>query len=81
MKFETVDFTHPNAGQTFVDALQHTGFALIENHPVSQTLLHTLYELWLQFFSNDEKHDYVIQDLLNQRIEEVSYLLPYQKRP
>ena len=62
MKFETVDFTHPDAGQTFVDALQHTGFALIENHPVSLTLLHTLYELWLQFFSNDEKHDYVIQD-------------------
>jgi isopenicillin N synthase-like dioxygenase len=62
MRVQTVDFTHPQAGQMFVNSLQQTGFALIKQHPVPKTLLQTLYSQWQQFFWGDDKHDYVIDE-------------------
>ena len=62
MKVQTVDFTHPQAGQMFVNSLQQTGFALIKQHPVPQTLLQTLYLQWQQFFWGDDKYDFVIDE-------------------
>ena len=62
MKVQTVDFTHPQAGQMFVASLQQTGFAIIKQHPVSETLLQTLYAQWQQFFLGDDKHDFVIDE-------------------
>ena len=65
MKMQTVDFTHPRAGQMFVDSLRQTGFALIKQHPVPETLLQTLYAQWQQFFLGDDKHDFVIDEPVN----------------
>ena len=62
MKVQTVDFTHPQAGQMFVASLQQTGFAIIKQHPVPETLLQTLYAQWQQFFLGDDKHDFVIDE-------------------
>ena len=59
MKILTIDFQSSDYGKVLVESLHHTGFAIIENHPISHTLINEVYTTWNQFFSSDIKNNYM----------------------
>ncbi len=59
MNVQTIDFDQPDVGEVFVRSLHETGFAVLRNHPVPKQLLDTLYKDWREFFSSDDKTDYL----------------------
>ncbi|MGI0117610.1 isopenicillin N synthase family dioxygenase [Zooshikella sp. RANM57] len=58
MQVKTVDYLTPDCAQKFVESLRTTGFGVIKNHPISQTLVESIYNNWYTFFVSDEKHQY-----------------------
>jgi isopenicillin N synthase-like dioxygenase len=58
MKVQVVDYTSKDAGQRFVESLRETGFGVLTNHPIQQTLVESIYHDWYQFFCQDEKKKY-----------------------
>jgi isopenicillin N synthase-like dioxygenase len=55
MSIETVDFYAASAPKVFATSLRETGFAIIDNHPVDQSLIDEAYELWQTYFSYGDK--------------------------
>jgi len=53
-----VDFLDVDAPRAFVDSLHHTGFAVLKNHPLDQSLVDGIYAEWLDFFHSPAKYDY-----------------------
>jgi isopenicillin N synthase-like dioxygenase len=58
MSIEVVDFADKNAAKLFTDSLLFSGFAVLENHSVSQALIEELYAQWYLFFQSDDKHNF-----------------------
>ena len=59
METLTIDYTSEQFNKKFVDSLHHTGFAIINNHPISQDLINKIYLDWDLFFKSDKKHNYI----------------------
>ncbi|WP_086933021.1 isopenicillin N synthase family dioxygenase [Agarilytica rhodophyticola] len=59
MNMQIVDYTASNAAELFVTSLRETGFGVLENHPIEQSLLESIYTNWQTFFNGEEKFDYV----------------------
>ncbi|PKI00962.1 2OG-Fe(II) oxygenase family protein [Glaciecola sp. 33A] len=59
MKLEAVDFTASDAPQKFVESLRQTGFGVLKNHPIEQTLVSSIYANWQTFFDRESKHQYL----------------------
>ena len=55
----TIDYNDPMFSKNFVNSLHHTGFAVINEHPINQNLINKVYKDWDTFFKSDKKHDYV----------------------
>jgi isopenicillin N synthase-like dioxygenase len=60
MNVQTIDFAASNVGETFVNSLHETGFAVLKNHPVPRHQLDSLYEDWRSFFNSDTKNNYLL---------------------
>ncbi|MBC3934718.1 isopenicillin N synthase family dioxygenase [Undibacterium rugosum] len=58
MLIQPVDYRDPDAAKKFTESLHNTGFGVLTNHPLSQTLLNTIYQEWYEFFQTDAKHKY-----------------------
>ena len=58
MFIEPVDYRAPDAAQKFTESLHRTGFGVLTNHPLSQSLLETIYKEWYDFFQTDAKNKY-----------------------
>ena len=58
MQFPIVDFTSESAPQDFCESLHQTGFGVLKNHPLSQSLVTGIYDEWLTFFGTDAKQKY-----------------------
>ncbi len=58
MKIETIDYKASNCPELFVRSLRETGFGVLRNHPISEDLVHSIYENWQMFFDSDEKQKY-----------------------
>lgn len=58
MQFPIVDFTHADAPVQFCESLHRTGFGVLKNHPLKQSLVSGIYDEWLGFFSTDAKNQY-----------------------
>ncbi|TAL58555.1 MAG: isopenicillin N synthase family oxygenase, partial [Legionella sp.] len=54
-----VDFENDNAIGLFASSLHHTGFAVLENHPIDIGLIDDIYAEWMSFFHGEEKHKYL----------------------
>ena len=50
-KILTIDYQSPDLGEKLTSSLRNTGFAVIKNHPISHTLIDTIYDEWKVFFS------------------------------
>lgn len=58
MFIEPVDYRAPDAAKKFTESLHRTGFGVLTNHPLSQSLLETIYKEWYDFFQTDAKNKY-----------------------
>jgi isopenicillin N synthase-like dioxygenase len=56
MQIQVVDYTAPDAAEKFVKSLHETGFGVLINHPVKQSLVESIYKNWQAFFLTEEKH-------------------------
>lgn len=55
-RVKKVDCKSPTAEKDFVTSLRESGFAVLSNHPISQSLIVDAYRDWEAFFKTDEKH-------------------------
>ncbi|WP_342617582.1 2OG-Fe(II) oxygenase family protein [Rhodoferax sp. GW822-FHT02A01] len=58
MHLPVVDFLSPTAPQDFCKSLHETGFGVLKNHPLDQTMVQGIYDEWLAFFKSDAKNRY-----------------------
>ena len=58
MHLPVVDFHSPTAAADFCQSLHETGFGVLRNHPLSQSLVEGIYAEWLGFFKSDAKNKY-----------------------
>ncbi|RDV24064.1 isopenicillin N synthase family oxygenase [Alteromonas aestuariivivens] len=58
MQLVAVDYQADNAEQAFVESLRQTGFGVLKNHPIQQSMVNDIYEAWQAFFDSEEKHQY-----------------------
>ncbi|MCH7741667.1 MAG: isopenicillin N synthase family oxygenase [Proteobacteria bacterium] len=59
MKLEPIDYQAPDRSERFVASLVQTGFAILTNHPISESLVNSIYQNWQTFFASEEKQDYL----------------------
>lgn len=55
---EAIDYQAPDAQQRFVQSLRDTGFGVLKNHPIPQSLVSDIYSHWKSFFDSSEKAQY-----------------------
>ena len=58
MKFPVVDYRGADAARDFCASLADTGFGVLANHPLDQSLVEGIYAEWLGFFGSDAKYKY-----------------------
>jgi isopenicillin N synthase-like dioxygenase len=58
MRVETIDYQDKLAGVALYESLKATGFAVLDNHPISPDRIAEMYELWAAFFAGQEKFAY-----------------------
>ena len=59
MNLHQIDFNSNKANFDFSQSLQHTGFAVLKNHPIDYNLVQDVFEEWATFFSQQYKQDYL----------------------
>ena len=63
LKVLTISYNDSNAPQDFESSLKHSGFAVLENHPISKELINDVYNEWMKFFNNTLKIDYLYDEV------------------
>ncbi|WP_159817486.1 2OG-Fe(II) oxygenase family protein [Colwellia sp. 20A7] len=58
MTLSVVDYTDKNAPELFVKSLRETGFGVLKNHPIQQSLVESIYHNWQEFFNNHGKQEF-----------------------
>jgi len=56
---QAIDFNDPDAQQRFVQSLRETGFGVLKNHPISQSLVESIYQQWQDFFNSTDKQNFL----------------------
>ncbi len=59
MQLVAVDYQADNAQELFVESLRETGFGVLKNHPIQQSMVSDIYAAWQKFFDSEEKHQYL----------------------
>ncbi len=59
---QIVNYKSADAAEKFVTSLRETGFGVLENHPIDQELVNSIYANWQQFFDGEEKHQYLFDE-------------------
>ncbi len=59
MHLPVVDYRSPTAAQDFCLSLHETGFGVLRNHPLDQSLVERIYAEWQAFFLTDAKNKYL----------------------
>lgn len=60
MQIRVIDYRSQHAPAEFAAGLKEIGFAVLTNHPISQSVIDKVYEQWYAFFKSDEKNDYPV---------------------
>ena len=63
IKVLTISYNDSNAPQDFESSLKHSGFAVLEDHPISKELINDVYNEWMKFFNNTLKIDYLYDEV------------------
>ena len=54
----TIDYQSSDLGLDLTTSLKNTGFAVLKNHPISKTLISSIYDEWKSFFNSKAKYNY-----------------------
>ena len=57
-KILTIDYQSSGLGVNLTKSLKNTGFAVIQNHPISKSLISSIYNEWKSFFKSKAKYNY-----------------------
>ncbi len=58
MDVQVVDYLAKDAPQKFVESLKNTGFGVLVNHPIQQSLVESIYKNWQDFFNATDKENF-----------------------
>jgi isopenicillin N synthase-like dioxygenase len=58
MQVRVVDYRAADAAEQFTRSLHETGFGVLVNHPIPQSLVEKIYVDWLNFFNGEDKHGF-----------------------
>ena len=58
-KILTIDYQSSDLGSNLTKSLKDTGFAVIHNHPISKSLISSIYDEWKSFFNSSAKYKYL----------------------
>lgn len=58
MKVQVVDYHADDAAERFVESLKSTGFGVLKNHPIKQSLVDAIYQHWYEFFNEGNPHEF-----------------------
>lgn len=56
-----IDYTSNDAPSLFCQSLKETGFAVLNNHPISPQIIQETYDKWRDFFYSEIKHEYTYE--------------------
>ena len=59
MKVQTVSYKAEGAPETLTHSLHQTGFAILEDHPISSEQVQSVYNNWGTFFASESKNEYL----------------------
>ena len=61
MDVGVIRYGEKEAEKKFVDSLKNTGFAVLKDHPISESLMNNTYQVWKDFFrrSVEDKNQYL----------------------
>ena len=59
MQLVAVDYQSENAKRDFVESLRETGFGVLKNHPIQQSMVTDIYDTWQSFFDSEDKNNFV----------------------
>ena len=59
MKVQTVSYKDEKAPETLTRSLHETGFAILEDHPISSEQVQSIYKNWGTFFASESKNQYL----------------------
>jgi len=59
LNVQTIDYQSTSAGRDVTQSLHDTGFAILRDHPIEQSLLAHLYAAWEEFFQSNEKNRFL----------------------
>ena len=59
MNVQIVDYQSQNARNALATSLRETGFAVLENHPITPERIDQAYQDWGNFFADDSKNDWL----------------------
>ena len=62
-KILTIDYQSSDLGVNLTKSLKNTGFAVIQNHPISKSLISSIYDEWKSFFKSKAKHNYLFHTI------------------
>ena len=61
MNVKQVDYNSMTAGEDLVTSLHESGFAVLNNSPITPERIDAFYKLWADFFAGQEKHNYTFE--------------------
>ena len=64
----TIKYTDHDADKHFEHSIKHSGFAVINDHPIESDLIDEVYEDWTNYFSNEDKIKYVLSKVKNEKL-------------
>tara|TARA_R110002167_G_scaffold8206_9_gene38119 strand:- start:29937 stop:30779 length:843 start_codon:yes stop_codon:yes gene_type:complete len=58
LELVAIDYKAPDADRLFVESLHKTGFGVLKNHPIEQSVVSQIYKNWQSFFNSEDKNDF-----------------------
>ena len=57
-----INFEDADADKKFAKSLHETGFAILKNHPISNTEIERMYDVWADYFSREDRLADAVKD-------------------
>jgi isopenicillin N synthase-like dioxygenase len=58
LELVAIDYKAPDADRLFVESLHKTGFGVLKNHPIEQSVVSQIYKNWQSFFNSEDKNNF-----------------------